>query len=95
MTATSIIPLLESPDSGRIQEERDFVVTGRERHTVSREGGLPYPIRAIRTDDFLYIHNFAPDRWPAGDPGGLDDLKMRSRRGRKTSGLPLSRFTAT
>ena len=34
---------------------------------------LPYPQRAIRTDDFLYIHNFEPDRWPAGDPGGLDD----------------------
>ena len=73
MTATSIIPLLESPASGRIQEDRNFVVTGRERHTVSREGGLPYPIRAIRTDDFLYIHNFEPDRWPAGDPAGLDD----------------------
>ena len=66
--------LLESTDSGRLQEDRDFVVTGRERHTLSREGGLPYPIRAIRTDDFLYIHNFEPDRWPAGDPRGLDDV---------------------
>ena len=73
MTATSIVPLLESPESGRIQEDRDFVVTGRERHTISREGGIPYPIRAIRTDDFLYIHNFEPDRWPAGDPRGLED----------------------
>ena len=57
MAGDSIVPLLESTDSGRIQERRDFVVTGRERHTVSREGGLPYPIRALRTDDFLYIHN--------------------------------------
>jgi len=73
MTATSIVPLLESPESGRIQEDRDFVVTGRERHTISREGGISYPIRAIRTDDFLYIHNFEPDRWPAGDPRGLED----------------------
>ena len=74
MAASSIIPLLESTESGRIQEYRDFIVTGRERHTESREGALPYPIRAIRTDDFLYIHNFEPDRWPAGDPGGLDDV---------------------
>ena len=74
MTATSIMPLLESSESGRVEEDRDFVVTGRERHTVSRESGLPYPIRALRTDDFLYIHNFEPDRWPAGDPRGLDDV---------------------
>ena len=74
MAASSIVPLLESTNSGRILQDRDFVVTGRERHTVSREGGLPYPIRAIRTDDFLYIHNFEPDRWPAGNPRGLDDV---------------------
>ncbi len=73
MTATSIMPLLQSTESGRIQEERNFVVTGRERHTLSREGGLPYPMRGIRTDDFLYIYNFEPDRWPTGDPGGMDD----------------------
>jgi hypothetical protein len=25
-------------------------------------------MRAVRTADFLYIRNFEPDRWPAGDP---------------------------
>ena len=73
MTASSIMPLLESGESGQIQEDRDFVVTGRERHVLSREGALPYPMRGIRTDDFLYVYNFEPDRWPAGDPGGMDD----------------------
>ena len=73
MVASSIMPLLESTESGRIEEKRNFVVTGRERHVLAREGGLPYPQRALRTDDYLYIHNFEPDRWPAGDPGGLDD----------------------
>ena len=73
MTARSLTPLLKSSESGRIEEGRDFVVTGRERHMLAREGHLPYPQRAIRTDDFLYIHNFEPDRWPAGDPYGLDD----------------------
>ena len=73
MTARSLMPLLKSAESGRIEEQRDFVVTGRELHMLSRESQLPYPQRAIRTDDFLYIHNFEPDRWPAGDPDGLDD----------------------
>jgi hypothetical protein len=29
-----------------------------------------FPMRAIRTYDFLYIRNFKPDRWPAGAPKG-------------------------
>jgi len=35
-------------------------------------------MRAIRTKDFLYIHNFEPDRWPVGDPRGLDDLQAEA-----------------
>jgi len=31
-------------------------------------------MRAIRTHDFLYIRNFKPDRWPAGDPEGYGDI---------------------
>ena len=74
MTARSLIPLLESDKSGQVASDRTFVVIGRERHVAAaREGGLPYPQRAIRTHDYLYILNFAPDRWPMGDPGGLDD----------------------
>jgi uncharacterized sulfatase len=74
MTAQSLLPLLKSQLQGQIEPARTFVVTGRERHVhIAREGNLPYPQRAIRTADFLYIHNFAPDRWPAGDPAGLDD----------------------
>ena len=73
MTANSLLPLLKSNVNGRVDSERTFVVTGRERHNLAREGGLPYPQRAIRTDDFLYIYNFEPERWPVGDPEGLDD----------------------
>jgi uncharacterized sulfatase len=74
MSARSLLPVLESDRSGQVEADRTFVVTGRERHcAAAREGCLPYPQRAIRTRDFLYIHNFAPDRWPIGDPGGLDD----------------------
>lgn len=74
MSAKSLMPILTADESGHIDEERDFVVTGRERHVeVARAGGLPYPQRAIRTEEFLYIINFEPDRWPMGDPDGLDD----------------------
>lgn len=74
MTAKSLWPVLTSDADGQVDEARDFVVTGRERHVATaREGYLPYPQRAIRTQDFLHVHNFEPDRWPAGDPQGLDD----------------------
>ncbi len=72
MTAKSLKPLLLGDDS--TEPKRDFVIMGRERHVdVAREGYLPYPQRAIRTKDFLYIYNFEPDRWPMGDPCGLQD----------------------
>ena len=74
MCARGLLDVLESPQSGQVDPERTFVVTGRERHVgAARSGNLPYPQRAIRTQDFLYIRNFAPDRWPMGNPEGLDD----------------------
>lgn len=70
----SLLSLLTSSDQGQVDMERTFVVTGRERHVgQARAGHLPYPQRAIRTQNFLYIRNFEPDRWPVGDPRGLDD----------------------
>lgn len=69
MTGRSVLPLLLSDESGQIDPDRDYVVTGRERHVERARGDLtPYPQRAFRTKDFLYIHNFRPERWPAGDP---------------------------
>ena len=79
MSARSLLDVLESPESGQVDPDRTFVVTGRERHCKNaREGNLPYPTRAIRTRDFLYIRNYAPDRWPAGDPKGLDDPRAEA-----------------
>ena len=74
MTAKSLLPVLLSKKSGQVDNERDYVVTGRERHVhIAREKHLPYPQRAIRVDDYILIINFEPDRWPAGDPEGLSD----------------------
>ena len=70
MTGRSLLPLLESDKSGWVDARRDHVVVGRERHVPAQESGNPggYPARALRTKDYLYIRNFAPDRWPAGTP---------------------------
>jgi arylsulfatase A-like enzyme len=69
MTGKSLVPVFKSRKSGMVDVSRDFVITGRERHVGgAREGNLPYPQRALRTKDFLYIINFEPDRWPMGDP---------------------------
>ena len=74
MTAKNLGKILFSKDSGRIDMDRKFIVTARERHALCRKNGLGYPARAIRTYDFLYINNYEPDRWPAGDPPLFGDV---------------------
>jgi N-sulfoglucosamine sulfohydrolase len=70
MTGRSLVPLLISSASGRVDESRDYVLFGKERHVPAQEAPVSggYPMRAIRTDDYVYIRNFLPDRWPAGTP---------------------------
>lgn len=73
MDARSLMPQLLAAQSGTIDSKRDAAIFGRERHNENtREGNLPYPSRAIRTQDYLYIRNFKPDRTPFGDLVGLD-----------------------
>ncbi len=65
MTGRSFLGLL----TGRNKPgERTRTFVERERHANVRKGDLSYPARAIRTREYLYIRNFRPDRWPAGDP---------------------------
>lgn len=68
MTGRGLLGLLTSREQGRVDSARDHVILARERHTPWRAGRVGYPMRAIRTDRFLYIRNLEPDRWPAGDP---------------------------
>ncbi|MEL6923835.1 MAG: sulfatase/phosphatase domain-containing protein, partial [Bacteroidota bacterium] len=72
MTGQSLAPLLLSDKSRNNLQPRDHIVFGRERHTPAQRAPSidGYPCRAIRTDDYLYIRNFFPDRWPAGVPAG-------------------------
>ena len=81
MSGRSLMNVILSKKAGLVDKLRDHVLTGKERHTpchIGHMGGTP--MRAIRNKDFLYIHNFKPDRWPAGDPAG-------SVRGRKWSDI--------
>lgn len=73
MTARSLWPLLKSDRDGRIDPERTAAFAGRERHVAkARPDELPYPQRAIRTADHLFIINFEPNRYPLGAPYRLD-----------------------
>jgi N-sulfoglucosamine sulfohydrolase len=74
MTANSLADLLFSRKSGQTEPQRDCVITARERHALCRRNGLGYPGRSIRTADFLYIRNYEPERWPAGDPPLFGDV---------------------
>lgn len=68
MTGRSLLTSLRKNGNGRLDPTRDHVLTGKERHVPAQAKGSMggYPCRAIRTDDFLYIRNFKPERWPAG-----------------------------
>ena len=64
----SLMNVLASDANGVVDPERDATFSGRERHSSSRFHSLGYPQRCIRTQQYLYIRNFRPERWPAGAP---------------------------
>lgn len=72
MTGRGFVDVLKSDKKGQVDPSRDYVVVGRERHVAAaRNNFLPYPQRAIRTKQFLYIKNYKPDRWPMGTGAGF------------------------
>jgi N-sulfoglucosamine sulfohydrolase len=64
MTGRSLLRLLKDEEK---PGTRKTVFLERERHCAVRPDVVGYPMRAVRTDEFLYIRNFHPERWPAGD----------------------------
>jgi len=64
MTGRSLMDILVDQP----KHKRDAAFTAMERHDGCRKGGKGYPCRAIRTANYLYIHNFEPTRWPSGSP---------------------------
>ncbi len=67
MNGRSLLPVLRGEKD---DFNRSYVIFGKERHVPGQEapdmGG--YPTRGIRTERFLYLRNYQPDRWPNGGP---------------------------
>lgn len=66
MDGKSLMPVL----TGKTTIHRTEVFLERERHCMARnefDKGAGYPMRAIRTNNFLYIINLRPHRMPGGD----------------------------
>ena len=68
MSGRSFADILKSQKSGQIDPTRNRMVVGKERHDIGRPNDAGYPARGIRTPDYLFVRNYAPDRWPAGNP---------------------------
>ena len=80
MNGRSLLDVIKSDKSGQVDPARTWAITGRERHVAAaRPGNLPYPHRALRVGDYLYIRNFAPDRWPMGAPLAVTDTSAPSQ----------------
>ena len=66
LTGRSFANLLRSADA--TAPERNSMIVGKERHDIGRPDDVGYPIRGLISEGYLYIRNFEPGRWPAGDP---------------------------
>ena len=73
-TGRSLVEIFRSEKSGIVNPARDHVLIGRERNDVGRPHDEGYPVRGIIKGNFVYLQNFEPTRWPAGNPetGYLD-----------------------
>lgn len=73
MTGKTWLPIFNRSADAKVAPDRAHVIFGKERHVPSQEspdrGG--YPMRAIRTAEYLLIENYRPDRWPNGTPNYL------------------------
>ena len=68
MTGRSFFDVFTTDKQGQIHPDRTVTYFGREKHDIGRENDVGYPVRCIRDHKYLYIRNFEPDRWPAGNP---------------------------
>nr|WP_257784469.1 sulfatase [Tsuneonella dongtanensis] len=65
MNGHDLLPMLR----GQVQTLRDEAVMGMERHFPGgRPDGAGYPSRALRTAEWLFVRNYTPDAYPAGNP---------------------------
>jgi len=74
ITGKSWREIFESDKDGQVVAARDHILIGKERTDVGRPQNQGYPIRGIVTATHLFLKNYEPTRWPAGNPetGYLD-----------------------
>jgi N-sulfoglucosamine sulfohydrolase len=68
ISGSSLFDIFSVSKSGIVNQARDHVLIGKERHDIGRPEAGGYPIRGICQGDWLYLQNFETDRWPAGNP---------------------------
>jgi N-sulfoglucosamine sulfohydrolase len=70
----SFADIFLSRRKGYLSKDRNHVLIGRERNDVGRPDDSGYPVRGIIEDGYLFLSNYNPERWPAGNPetGYLD-----------------------
>ena len=68
LPGNSLWDILKGGDNGSSAGRREYVLMGRERHDLGRENDAGYPVRCLRTKQYLYVHNLKSERWPAGNP---------------------------
>lgn len=66
LPGSSLLEIFSASESKKNDRSRAYM--GRERHDYGREDDLGYPVRCIRTPEFLLCVNYEPNRWPAGNP---------------------------
>ena len=64
----SLFDIFSSSQSNQVNPERDHVLIGKERHDIGRPHDWGYPIRGIIKNNWLYLKNYEPLRWPGGNP---------------------------
>jgi len=64
----SLIDIFSSARNGWVNPARDHVLIGKERHDIGRPYDWGYPMRGIIKNDTLFLRNYEPNRWPAGNP---------------------------
>ncbi len=65
LSGFSMLPLMQGKKKNY---NVNTVYAGRERHSYARYNNSGYPVRAVRWSNYLLIHNFRYNLWPAGDP---------------------------
>jgi N-sulfoglucosamine sulfohydrolase len=70
----SLADIFRLDKSGIVDPARNHILIGKERTDIGRPHDWGYPIRGIVQDEWIYLRNFEPARWPAGNPetGYLD-----------------------